>query len=76
MITGLRIRKFSVGKYETASKKCLSSWIEIEESDLDKFDLVNHGLVTDKVPVKKGKKKISVILSNLFYQINCLYFKN
>ncbi|RNA36355.1 dorsal-ventral patterning tolloid 1, partial [Brachionus plicatilis] len=53
MITGIRIRKFSVGKFDPISKKCLSSWIEIEESDLDKFDFINYGLATDKIPIKK-----------------------
>lgn len=53
MVIGLRIRIFSVGKFDLVSKKCLSSWIEIEETDLDNFDLENYGLVGDKIPTKK-----------------------
>lgn len=69
MVIGLRIRKFSVGKFDVFSKKCSSSWIEIEEADLDKYDLENYGLVTKKIPAKKGNMLASSITQYLVFQL-------
>ncbi|CAF0987979.1 unnamed protein product, partial [Brachionus calyciflorus] len=58
IVIGIRLRKFSVGKYDSKINKCLKSWIEIKEFDLDEMDKLNNGLLKENRN-EKLKKDIS-----------------
>ena len=59
-ITGIRLKKFSVGNFNVKTKQCENTWIEIKEIDSDEESRISHSQRNENMQVfKRGESLLN-----------------